>query len=93
LLRLHSNTGLCLDAGLSPSNGSGPIKVWTCYQGLLQQTWNFSGNNLKLPNNQCLDVTRDSTGQTQSPYSYLETLQNWQCSTNGDPQQIFFLYG
>ncbi|GFZ48292.1 hypothetical protein JCM24511_06040 [Saitozyma sp. JCM 24511] len=86
---LHDNDGLCLDAGDNPADGSA-VKIWTCYDGLDQQTWTRSATNtLSLSNNQCLDVTADSTTVNEEPYSLLRTLQTWQCSTNGDPQQIF----
>ncbi|RSH84048.1 hypothetical protein EHS25_005293 [Saitozyma podzolica] len=38
------NTDLCLDAGNNPGNGSG-LKVWTCYDGLIQQTWKRGAGN------------------------------------------------
>ncbi|GFZ44478.1 hypothetical protein JCM24511_02200 [Saitozyma sp. JCM 24511] len=86
------NTNLCLDAGNNPGNGSG-LKVWTCYDGLLQQTWKRgagNSNTFALSNGQCLDVERGSTGQSLLPYSALENVQTWQCSNNGDVQQVFY---
>ncbi|RSH82126.1 hypothetical protein EHS25_006059 [Saitozyma podzolica] len=94
---LHDNDGLCLDAGDNPADGSA-VKIWTCYDGLDQRTWTRSATNtLSLSNNElrssvgpgCLDVTAASTSVNEEPYSLLKTLQTWQCSTNGDPQQIF----
>jgi hypothetical protein len=83
------NTDLCLDVGNNPANGAG-AKVWTCYDGLLQQTWKRNGDNFALTNGQCLDVEKGSTGQKLLPYSALENIQTWQCSNNGDVQQIFY---
>jgi hypothetical protein len=43
----------CLDAGINPSNGI-VMKVWTCFPGYLQQTWNFAsygGTGLIKTNN------------------------------------------
>ena len=49
LIGLHGS-GLCLDAGDNPANGSG-VKVYTCYGGLLQQNWSFgSDGRLRLTN-------------------------------------------
>lgn len=45
-IALHSNPDLCLDAGNDPANGS-PLKLWSCGDGWLQQTWNYeTGSNL-----------------------------------------------
>jgi hypothetical protein len=39
---------------------------------------------------QCLDVTAGSTGVNEEPYSWFRSLQTWECSNNGDPQQVFY---
>jgi len=71
-------TNFCLDAGTNPSNGV-QMKIWQCYFGLSQQTWNFlNGGLIQTANNQCLDV--NNQGNTQ--------LQTWTCSAS-DPQQHF----
>ncbi|EIW73070.1 hypothetical protein TREMEDRAFT_19145, partial [Tremella mesenterica DSM 1558] len=91
LIKLHGQN-LCLDAGDNPGNAAS-LKVWTCYDGLLQQTWNFqTANVLSLPNSgyQCLDVVSGSQPGTQKPYNSVGDLQTWECSTNNDPQQIFY---
>ena len=55
-IKLHG-TDLCLDAGDSPANGS-PITVYTCYDGLLQQTWDFSADQtVSLSNGESLLYT------------------------------------
>lgn len=74
-----AGTNFCLDAGEDPHNGV-QMKVWQCYPGLSQQTWNFPGSLLQTANNQCLDL--DNSGYTK--------LQTWYCS-NPDPQQQFTL--
>lgn len=49
---LHDNDGLCLDAGDNPADGSA-VKIWTCYDGLDQQTWTRSATNtLSLSNSE-----------------------------------------
>jgi hypothetical protein len=49
---LHDNDGLCLDAGDNPADGSA-VKIWTCYDGLDQQTWIRSATNtLSLSNSE-----------------------------------------
>lgn len=85
-----AGTNFCLDAGVNPANGSG-MKIWTCYDGLLQQTWSVNANRLiSLGNNQCLDVTLESGRRDIKPYGSLKDLQTWQCSAT-DPQQLFVL--
>lgn len=89
-VQLHG-TDLCLDAGDDPANASG-IKVWTCGDGWLQQTWTFeAANRLSLGNGQCLDVVAGSGPINAKPYGSEEELQTWACSNNGDPQQVFYV--
>ncbi|ORY26945.1 hypothetical protein BCR39DRAFT_469795, partial [Naematelia encephala] len=104
-VQLHG-TNYCLDAGDNPANGSG-IKIWTCGDGWLQQTWDFeSDKRLSLSNGewifntlnthtnylwcigQCLDVVAGSGPTQTKPYGSEENLQTWECSTNGDKQQV-----
>lgn len=35
-----ANSNFCLDAGSNPANGV-QMKLWTCYSGLAQQTFNY----------------------------------------------------
>jgi hypothetical protein len=54
-----AGTNFCLDAGENPGNGS-KLKIWTCYSGLYQQTWWYTGDNhLAIANGPgiCMDVT------------------------------------
>jgi len=84
----NSNTPLCLDAGNNPSNGSG-MKIYTCYPGLLQQTWSFNGNGLaSLSNGQCLNVRAESGPGFNKPYGSLKDTQTWACSSS-DPNEKF----
>lgn len=41
---------------------------------------------------QCLDVVKESTPGTQTPYISVADLQTWECDRDGDrdPFQIFF---
>ncbi|KAI9639257.1 uncharacterized protein MKK02DRAFT_39553 [Dioszegia hungarica] len=87
-VRLHSQPQLCLDAGDNPANGIGG-KIWTCYEGLAQQQWLFSGSTLRTANNQCFDVVKESGPNNQKPYGTQADTQTWECSTNGDPYQSF----
>lgn len=49
---MQSNPSLCLDAGNDPANGSG-LKLWSCGDGWLQQSWTHEGINLlSLDNSQ-----------------------------------------
>lgn len=48
-IKLHGKN-FCFDAGTNPSNNV-DMKVWTCYNGLFQQTWTYSNaNTLSLTN-------------------------------------------
>ncbi|KAH9480021.1 Chitooligosaccharide oxidase [Psilocybe cubensis] len=40
-----AGTNFCLDAGSAPANGIG-MKIWTCYDNLAAQTWNYNSNNM-----------------------------------------------
>ncbi|GMK54281.1 hypothetical protein CspeluHIS016_0108670 [Cutaneotrichosporon spelunceum] len=54
-----AGTNYCLDAGTNPGNGA-KLKLWTCYSGLYQQTWWYTGDNhLAIANGPglCMDVT------------------------------------
>jgi hypothetical protein len=64
------------------------MKIWTCYDGLLQQTWTYgaNGNLISLANNQCLDVRRESGPAGGVIYGREKTMQTWTCSSS-DPQQ------
>jgi hypothetical protein len=63
------------------------MKVWTCYDGLLQQTWTRNANGLfSLANGQCLDVTAESGFAPGNIYPQQKTTQTWACSAS-DPQQ------
>jgi hypothetical protein len=42
-----SGTNFCLDAGSTPANGV-QMKLWQCYIGLSQQTFNFQGGSAGL---------------------------------------------
>ncbi|GHJ86681.1 hypothetical protein NliqN6_3083 [Naganishia liquefaciens] len=74
------NKDLCLDAGSTPLQNGRGLKLWTCYDGLYQQTFfRTEDDHLAIYNDvQCADVKREDG----------TTLQTWQCSGN-NPQQIF----
>jgi hypothetical protein len=46
--------------------------------------------SLLTASDQCLDVTAGSTGVNEEPYSWFRSIQTWECSNNGDPQQVFY---
>jgi hypothetical protein len=88
----YQGTNFCLDAGSNPANGV-TMKLWTCYPGLAQQTYNAQGMLLATANSeswtftcrhkadqidQCLDVDNANSSR----------LQTWTCSS-GDVQQQF----
>jgi len=83
LIQWAHDTRWCLDAGTNPSNGV-QLKLWQCYPGLAQQTWNIGdGAGLySTANNECLDVRAEDPN----------VLQTWQCSSS-DPQQNFYITG
>lgn len=72
-------SGWCLDAGTDPHNGS-KVKIWTCYPGLKQQTWEWTGAHWRIVGtNLCLDVTNGGFwGGNQ--------LQVWTCDKNNRNQ-------
>ncbi|KAF8147701.1 G-X-X-X-Q-X-W domain-containing protein [Crassisporium funariophilum] len=45
-----SGTSFCLDAGSSPTSGTG-MKIWTCYDNLPAQQWNYTPDNRILLTN------------------------------------------
>lgn len=77
-----AGTDYCLDAGTSPHD-SVDMKIWTCYDGLEQQQWAYTGtrygNTLVTANNECLDVVQDSIAGTQKPYNSLKNVQTYTC--------------
>lgn len=89
-IKLHSNNGLCLDAGSNPSN-NGVVKVWSC-GGYGQQQFTQFGNQgtVSTINNQCLDVQLGSGPSYQPNYPNQGVLQTYQCYP-GSPQQNFHL--
>lgn len=64
------------------------MKIWQCYDGLLQQTWNVAsdGGLFALSNNQCLDVTKEDHPSPGYIYGNSNPVQTWICSS-GDQQQ------
>ena len=73
--------------GGEPADKTG-MKIWQCYDGLLQQTWTVGkdGSLISLANNQCLDVTKESGPSGGSIYGSQKSMQTWTCSSP-DPQQ------
>jgi len=70
---------VCLDFGTGGGSNGTPMKVWTCYPGLFQQTLYYT-DDLHIAvygGNQCLDVKAGTTD-----------VQSWQCSGT-DNNQIF----
>lgn len=50
-IKLHGKN-YCFDAGSNPGNNI-DMKIWTCYNGLFQQTWTYSNaNTLSLTNSE-----------------------------------------
>ncbi|KAJ7211645.1 carbohydrate-binding module family 13 protein [Mycena pura] len=74
----------CLDAGVPADYADGvQMKIWKCFDGLAQQTWNkMESGQIQLANtNFCLDLTNgDLTNRN--------VLQLWTC-TAGDTNQIW----
>ncbi|KAH8813540.1 20 kDa protein having G-X-X-X-Q-X-W motif-containing protein [Flagelloscypha sp. PMI_526] len=73
-IKLASHPEFCLDAGENPTNGS-KVHLWTCYDGLSQQTWyhHYLGT-LRLDNSElCLDLTDGNTANGNQ-------LQVYHCS-------------
>ncbi|BEJ11136.1 hypothetical protein CspHIS471_0105580 [Cutaneotrichosporon sp. HIS471] len=74
-------TNFCLDAGTNPGNGA-KLKIWTCYSGLYQQTWWYTGDNhLAIVNGPglCMDVTDGSLSSGNQ-------VQVWSCSGTNQNQ-------
>lgn len=88
-VRLHG-TNKCLDAGSNPANGGG-LKIWDCYEGLFQQTWDLTSGSIKLSSNQCVDVVEGSGPDQTKPYNSLKDLQIYQCY-DGNTNQKFNTY-
>lgn len=69
LIRLHSNTNLCLDAGSVPSN-NGLVKIWTCGEGWAQQLWQqFANQGLVQTANSASLVSSSQLPSSQLPSS------------------------
>ncbi|KAJ7625142.1 carbohydrate-binding module family 13 protein, partial [Mycena rosella] len=74
----------CLDAGVPADYADGvQMKIWKCFSGLAQQTWNkLESGQIQLANtNFCLDLTNGDTTNRN-------VLQIWTC-TAGDTNQIW----
>ncbi|KAJ7336787.1 carbohydrate-binding module family 13 protein [Mycena albidolilacea] len=74
----------CLDAGVPADYTDGVrMKIWKCFSGLAQQTWNkLESGQIQLANtNFCLDLTNGDTTNRN-------VLQIWTC-TAGDTNQIW----
>ncbi|KAL1410264.1 hypothetical protein Q8F55_004270 [Vanrija albida] len=87
-VRLWADRSLCLDAGSNPASGS-RVKLWTCYPGLAQQSWEklYSSTRVELRikgTNLCLDVT-DGNLANGTP------LQVWQCAGGNWNQMVNML--
>lgn len=103
VIRLHSNPNLCLDAGNDPVNGSG-LKLWSCGEGWLQQSWTHHANNIYSldnsrsyrtafisdadPIDQCLDVKMGSQAGNQTPYNSVADLQTYECDNSEKGDQF-----
>ncbi|GFZ51597.1 hypothetical protein JCM24511_09364 [Saitozyma sp. JCM 24511] len=75
-----TGSNFCLDSTTQfPPNGRG-LKLWTCYSGLPQQNWYYTGDNhiAITGGTACADVKREDG----------TTFQVWSCSGT-DPQQVF----
>ncbi|RSH87029.1 hypothetical protein EHS25_003517 [Saitozyma podzolica] len=73
-----TGSNFCLDSTTQfPPNGQG-LKLWTCYSGLPQQNWYYTGDNhiAITGGTACADVKREDG----------TTFQVWGCSGT-DPQQ------
>jgi hypothetical protein len=75
-----TGSNFCLDSTTQfPPNGQG-LKLWTCYSGLAQQNWFYTGDNhIAITGGRaCADVKKEDG----------TTFQTWDCS-GSDPQQVF----
>ncbi|KAH6906254.1 G-X-X-X-Q-X-W domain-containing protein [Coprinopsis sp. MPI-PUGE-AT-0042] len=84
-----AGTNFCLDAGSNPYNSQGvKLKIWDCYDGLLQQDWYHSPANGKIVLSQiragingfCLDVT-------DGRFENSNEVQVWECTENNANQK------
>lgn len=63
--------------------------MWTCYPGLVQQTFYYTSNQIILSSatgvlGQCLDVRLGSLPNQAKPYSSVGDVQSWACGPNYD---------
>ncbi|EKD05550.1 carbohydrate-binding module family 13 protein/putative endo-1,3-beta-glucanase [Trichosporon asahii var. asahii CBS 8904] len=76
----YNQGDFCFDAGLEPKDGT-RLKIWQCYPGAPQQTWDVADGHIKLAGkNLCVDVPN---GNKTAGF-----LQLWTCDKR-NPNQIF----
>lgn len=77
-----NGTNFCLDAGASPSDGTG-MKIWTCFDNLPAQEWFYTADNRIALENQgfCLDLTNGVLTNGNQ-------VQEWTC-TDFNTNQIW----
>ncbi|KAI5452354.1 hypothetical protein NCC49_000914 [Naganishia albida] len=80
-----AGTNFCLDASFPLGNGT-PMKIWTCYDGLVQQRWNYNlaAQLYLVDQGQCLDLTDGNIDNGT-------VCQTWECDASNGNQHWFVI--